>query len=412
MARQSNSTENHGNFFTTELRPNTVTSQLIKVIGISLALALVTVACASTQNTGDGASEPSESTEPSGTSPFLPSFEVDNASNGRDQFFLIVDSCDDNPQATVTQGVDEVRIRVETLTLSNDNCADGITVTLDDFLGDRSLVDDATDRVLQLPTGGVDGPVMFSRFSGIGFGDDEEIVGTLHFANGCLYLAGAGRLAPVLWLNGTSWLGDDDPGVSLADGLELRPGDSVSSGGGSFDIDRLNFATDDNLEVFELARRCLLFPNDSIAVLQHPTSLVETPASSEVPGEVIASFTAPERLIEGEIGIVEMLGPNERVVALAVSTVRNEVGSDQRLIEYVFDPVPLLPGDYQVLLRLLPCGESGCDATSPADHADRAMGSSGNLRPRPFACALTLTVGSGQSHRLDPSVDEAGTCRD
>lgn len=73
-------------------------------------------------------------------------FDAEGSSIG-----VLVESCNGNPELTVLeQKDDEVRIEVVSTTYANgDDCLDGITIDLDQPVGDRTVVDLTTGRELQ-----------------------------------------------------------------------------------------------------------------------------------------------------------------------------------------------------------------------------------------------------------------------
>jgi hypothetical protein len=61
-----------------------------------------------------------------------------------------VSSCHGSPKATAEESASQVRIIVRSDTSSNDDCADGATVKLNQPLGDRDVVDAKTGRALRV----------------------------------------------------------------------------------------------------------------------------------------------------------------------------------------------------------------------------------------------------------------------
>jgi hypothetical protein len=75
--------------------------------------------------------------------------EVEVRSDGRTLAFAVA-SCHGSPKATAEESAREVRISVRSDTSSDDECADGATVKLDQPLGDRDVVDAKTGRALRV----------------------------------------------------------------------------------------------------------------------------------------------------------------------------------------------------------------------------------------------------------------------
>ncbi len=66
--------------------------------------------------------------------------------------FLGVNSCNGDPTAIVDQGTDAIRVSVESFIPGGDEfdaCADGISVVLEEPLGDRVVIDGVTDKPLR-----------------------------------------------------------------------------------------------------------------------------------------------------------------------------------------------------------------------------------------------------------------------
>ncbi len=74
---------------------------------------------------------------------------------------LNVDSCNENPTAEVVESDTEVRVQVTSgrwFGRNADDCADGVTVTLNAPLGTRTVVDQSTGQVVEVSPADQDVP--------------------------------------------------------------------------------------------------------------------------------------------------------------------------------------------------------------------------------------------------------------
>jgi hypothetical protein len=71
---------------------------------------------------------------------------------GSTRLDLAVDTCNQDPQVTVVESPTEVRLtaKAEGSGRSGDDCLDSVHVTLSEPLGDRAVIDNATDLELTL----------------------------------------------------------------------------------------------------------------------------------------------------------------------------------------------------------------------------------------------------------------------
>lgn len=111
----------------------------------------------------------------------------------------------------------------------------GIAVFVFNEDGPQGVID---GPVLSEPEGDGIRSIMLAGLRGAVVYDETE---------GCLYLGLAGHLTPVIWPPGTSWR-PEPPGVVLADGTVVEPGDYVEGAGGGVAVGNLSRRVGDAVE--------------------------------------------------------------------------------------------------------------------------------------------------------------------